>query len=87
MTPREREVVELLARGHSQGQIADELFITSKTVATHIQRVLAKLGVHSRAQAVAQAYRIGIVNGDFEGHLLAVDAGEKLSAPPHAVVP
>jgi DNA-binding NarL/FixJ family response regulator len=55
LTPRERQVLDLLAAGHSQDQIAGELFITRKTVATHIQRVLAKLGVHSRAQAVALA--------------------------------
>ena len=57
LTSREREVLDLLAHGHSQGEIATELFITPKTVATHIQRVLGKLGVHSRAQAVAYALR------------------------------
>ena len=55
LTAREREVLDLLAQGRSQGEIAGELFITPKTVATHIQHVLAKLGVHSRAQAIAVA--------------------------------
>jgi DNA-binding NarL/FixJ family response regulator len=53
LTVREREVLNLLAEGLSQDEIGRELFITPKTVATHIQRVLSKLGVHSRAQAVA----------------------------------
>jgi len=57
LTAREREVLDLLARGRTQAEIAHELFITPKTVATHIQRVLAKLDVHSRAQAVAVALR------------------------------
>jgi DNA-binding NarL/FixJ family response regulator len=66
LTPREREVLGLLARGRNQAQIADELFISSKTVATHIQRTLSKLGVHSRAQAVAVAHRTGLVRDDVE---------------------
>jgi DNA-binding NarL/FixJ family response regulator len=66
LTAREREVLDLLALGRSQDEIAQELFITPKTVATHIQRVLAKLDVHSRAQAVAVALRQG--SDDFEGH-------------------
>jgi DNA-binding NarL/FixJ family response regulator len=64
LTPREREVLDLLALGRSQDEIAQELFITPKTVATHLQRILSKLGVHSRAQAVAFALR----HDDFEGH-------------------
>jgi two-component system nitrate/nitrite response regulator NarL len=67
LTPRESEVLVLLARGRSQGQIAGELVISEKTVATHIQRTLAKLGVHSRAQAVAVAYRERLV-GDTDSH-------------------
>jgi DNA-binding NarL/FixJ family response regulator len=67
LTSREREVLVLLARGRSQGQIAAELVISAKTVATHIQRILAKLGVHSRAQAVSVAYRERLV-GDTDSH-------------------
>ena len=66
LTPREREVIGLLARGRGQNEIAQELFISVKTVATHIQRVLAKLGVHSRAQAVA-AYHLAVA-ADFDAH-------------------
>ena len=57
LTKREREVLELLAEGRQQDEIARELVISPKTVATHIQRILAKLEVRSRAQAVAVALR------------------------------
>jgi DNA-binding NarL/FixJ family response regulator len=57
LTRRELEVLELLVEGRAQDQIAEILVISPKTVATHIQRILAKLGVHSRAQAVALAAR------------------------------
>lgn len=57
LTTREREVLELLAAGNSQPEIADALEIASKTCAKHIERILEKLDVHSRAQAVAVAYR------------------------------
>lgn len=64
LTPREREVLGLLADGLGQGDIADRLVITSKTVSTHIQHVLEKLDVHSRAQAVAVAHRYGLSRPD-----------------------
>jgi DNA-binding NarL/FixJ family response regulator len=57
LTPRELEVLLLLANGQGQKKIAQALFITPKTVATHIQRILTKLDVHSRAEAVAYAHR------------------------------
>lgn len=57
LTKREHEVLDLLAEGHQQDEIARELVISPKTVATHIQRILGKLGVRSRAQAVAVALR------------------------------
>ena len=69
LTSREREVLVLLARGRRQEEIAVELVISSKTVATHIQRVLAKLGVHSRAQAVVIAHRERLV-GDTDSHAI-----------------
>jgi DNA-binding NarL/FixJ family response regulator len=69
LTSREREVLVLLARGGNQDQIAEQLVISAKTVATHIQRILAKLGVHSRAQAVAVAYRERLV-GDTDSHAI-----------------
>jgi DNA-binding response OmpR family regulator len=57
LTRREREVLGLLAAGESQVAISAKLFITPKTVATHIQHILGKLGLHSRAEAVAYAHR------------------------------
>jgi DNA-binding response OmpR family regulator len=57
LTPREHEVLQLLAEGLEQLQIAERLVISPKTVGTHIERILSKLGVRSRAQAVAVAYR------------------------------
>ena len=70
LSPREREILRLLAEGKTQKQIADELVISPKTVATHIQHLLAKLGVNSRAQAVAAAYRQGFVGSDVVAHAL-----------------
>jgi two-component system, NarL family, nitrate/nitrite response regulator NarL len=61
LTQREREILTLLAHGRDQAEIAAELFISEKTVETHIQHVLSKLGVHSRAQAVAVAHCDGLV--------------------------
>lgn len=60
LTRREVEVLGLLAGGLGQREIADRLVISSKTVATHIQHILEKLGVHSRAQAVAAAHGHGL---------------------------
>jgi DNA-binding NarL/FixJ family response regulator len=55
LTAREREVLALLAEGKSSAEIACELVISARTVGTHVQHILGKLGVHSRAQAVALA--------------------------------
>ena len=77
LSPREREILALLADGKSQQEISTALVISSKTVATHIQHLLSKLGVHSRAEAVAIAYRLGLVElPDVSAHeleLLAVE--------------
>jgi DNA-binding NarL/FixJ family response regulator len=62
LTTRENEVLRLLARGLVQGDIARELQISPATVGTHIQRILTKLDVHSRTQAVALAYREKLVD-------------------------
>lgn len=61
LTGRELQVLGLLAQGLNQRRIAKELFISSKTVGTHIQRILTKLHVHSRTEAVALAYQAGLV--------------------------
>lgn len=61
LTPRELEVLDLLAQGLAPEAVAKELFISRRTVDTHVQGVLTKLGVHSRTEAVALAYRFGMV--------------------------
>jgi DNA-binding NarL/FixJ family response regulator len=60
-TPREREVLSLLADGHNRSTIARMLVISPRTVGSHIEHLLTKLGVHSQAQAVAKAYRQGLL--------------------------
>ena len=61
LTRREQEVLCLLADGLDQAEIARRLVISPKTVGTHIERILSKLGVHSRAEAIALAYRHQLV--------------------------
>jgi DNA-binding NarL/FixJ family response regulator len=61
ITPRELEVLSLLAHGLDPTEIANELVISPKTVASHLQSVMSKLGVHSRAHAVARAYEDGLI--------------------------
>jgi DNA-binding NarL/FixJ family response regulator len=61
LTRRESEVLQLLAEGLEPAEIAERLVISPKTVAGHIERILKKLRVHSRAAAVALAYREGLV--------------------------
>jgi DNA-binding NarL/FixJ family response regulator len=61
LTSREQEILRLLADGKAPPEIATSLFITPKTVATHVDHILRKLGVNSRAQAVALAYRRDMV--------------------------
>lgn len=60
LTPREREILGLFADGLGTQAISDRLQISAKTVSTHTQRLLPKLGVHSRTEAVALAYREGL---------------------------
>jgi DNA-binding NarL/FixJ family response regulator len=61
LTGRELEVLGLLAQGNDPETIASRLVISPKTVASHLQRVMAKLGVHSRVHAVARAYQMGLI--------------------------
>jgi DNA-binding NarL/FixJ family response regulator len=59
LTAREREILNLLARGRSNRDIAEELFITNKTVKNHLSRIYEKIGVHSRAEAIALWLGVG----------------------------
>ena len=78
LTPREVELLALLAKGKTPKAIAAELVISPKTVATHIQRILTKLDVHSRAEAVSLAYRNGLVGVEVAAH--GLPATEQLAA-------
>jgi DNA-binding NarL/FixJ family response regulator len=60
LTPREEEVLALVAAGRTNRQIAEVLFITEKTASLHVSHILAKLGVAGRAEAAAVAHRLGL---------------------------
>ena len=84
LTIRERQVLDLLAQGLSQDEIAESLFISPKTVATHIQRSLTKLGVRHRTQAVALVLQR---SDAVTAHVLfPTRAGRGAAAPPAGVV-
>lgn len=63
ITPREREVLLLIARGRSNGEIAEELHMSGATAKTHVSRLLSKLGARDRAQLVVIAYESGLATG------------------------
>jgi len=84
LSKREVEVLQLVAEGWPPAEVARRLFISRKTVSSHMQRIFVKLDVHTRAQAVAVAYESGLIrvgsngnNGseyaEVEGHLASAD--------------
>ena len=61
LTARELEVLRLVAEGRSNGEIAEQLFISRKTASVHVSNILGKLGVTTRVQAAAVAHRLGLI--------------------------
>jgi DNA-binding NarL/FixJ family response regulator len=61
LTPRERDVLTLIAKGHTNAEIADELYISGLTVKTHIGRIFTKLGLRDRAAAIVFAYEHRVI--------------------------
>jgi DNA-binding NarL/FixJ family response regulator len=70
LTAREREILELLAAGLTNREIAQRLVLSARTVETHVSRITGKLGVNSRARAVARAVARGILGAAREYHTL-----------------
>jgi DNA-binding CsgD family transcriptional regulator len=68
LSPREQEIVRMVAKGHPNKVIADVLNISSWTVCTHLRRIFAKLGVGSRAAMVARMLEIGALGKECRAH-------------------
>jgi DNA-binding NarL/FixJ family response regulator len=68
LTPREREVLDLLARGLSNPQICQQLVISEATAKTHVARILQKLGLRDRIQIVIYAYETGLITPGSTAH-------------------
>ncbi|MEU1363221.1 AAA family ATPase [Micromonospora zamorensis] len=68
LTAREREVLRLVAEGHSNSRIAEQLFISPKTASVHVSRIIAKLDVTNRVEAAALAHRLGLLTEPAASH-------------------
>jgi len=64
LTPREAQVMSLIATGSSISQVAADLFMSESTAKTHVAKIYSKLGVHNRASAVMAAIRLGLIDGE-----------------------
>ena len=64
LTPREMEVLQCIAQGHNNAEIAGELFITERTVKAHVSNLLGKLHLSDRTQAAVYAWREGLIKED-----------------------
>ncbi|MEU7467848.1 AAA family ATPase [Streptomyces sp. NPDC044984] len=71
LTSRERDVLRLVAAGHTNRRIAGELFISPKTASVHVSNILAKLGVSGRGEAAAVAHRLGLFAAETDERLVA----------------
>lgn len=67
MSARELEILRLVASGHSNKEIAAQIYLTENTVKTHLANLFAKLGVHDRAEAVTEGHRRGLLGGPPNG--------------------
>jgi DNA-binding NarL/FixJ family response regulator len=69
LTPRQLDVLKLLARGRTNPEIAQELVLSTGTVRTHVQHIIARLGVSDRTGAVVRAIELGLITpeSDFQG--------------------
>ncbi len=75
LTPREQEVLALVAYGRTNRQIADELFISENTAGVHVSNILGKLDVKGRGEAAALAYRLGLVDAAADPRGPATEGG------------
>jgi DNA-binding CsgD family transcriptional regulator len=77
LTRREREILQLVAEGNTNGQVARKLWVTEQTVKFHLANIFRKLDVTNRTQASRWAHAHGLLELDAEAHALPVSAGAR----------